>query len=59
MRAEQHLSARRRSQLAILTTCRARGPRFAVAQDTRWDEHGLTTTRNPGNVGLTQAEASR
>jgi hypothetical protein len=28
------------------------GARFAVAQDVRRDEHGLTTTRNSENVGL-------
>jgi alkyl sulfatase BDS1-like metallo-beta-lactamase superfamily hydrolase len=31
LRAEQHVSARRRGQLATLTTCRARGRRFAIA----------------------------
>jgi hypothetical protein len=39
-------------KLAVLTACRARATRFAVAQDARRDEHRLTTTRNPGNVGL-------
>jgi len=50
-RAEQYISARRRGQLAVLTTCRTRGTRFVVAQNARKDEHGLTTIRNPANVG--------
>jgi hypothetical protein len=41
-----------RGKLAVLTACRARATRFAVAQDARRDEHRLTTTRNPGNVAL-------
>jgi hypothetical protein len=36
---------------AVLTACRARGARFAVAQDARRDDPGLATIRNPGNVG--------
>ena len=38
--------------IGVLTACRARGTRFGVAQDARRDDPGLTTTRNPGNVGL-------
>ena len=34
------------------TAWRARGARFAVAQDARRDDPGLKMTRNPGNVGL-------
>ena len=52
MRAEQHVSVPRCGQLAVLTACRARGARFAVAQDARRDNPGLATIRNPGNVGL-------
>jgi hypothetical protein len=33
MRVEQHVSVPRCGQLAVLTACRARGARFAVAQD--------------------------
>jgi hypothetical protein len=51
MRAEQHGSVPRCGQLAVLTACRARGARFAVAQDARRDDPGLATIRNPGNVG--------
>jgi hypothetical protein len=51
MRAEQHVSVPRCGQLAVLTACRARGARFAVAQDARRDDPGLATIRNPGNVG--------
>ena len=51
MRSEQHVSVPRSGQLAVLTGCRARGARFAVAQDARRDDPGLATIRNPGNVG--------
>jgi hypothetical protein len=51
LQAKQHVLARRRDRLAALTTCRARDTRFAVAQDARSDDPGLTTTRNPG-IGL-------
>jgi hypothetical protein len=51
MRAEQQVSVPRCGQLAVLTACRARGARFAVAQDARRDDPGLGTIRNPGNVG--------
>ncbi len=51
MRAEQHVSALRRGQLAVLIARCARGARFAVAHDARRDDPGLATTRNPGNVG--------
>jgi hypothetical protein len=36
---------------AVLTACRGRGTRFAVARHARRDNPRLTTTRNPGNVG--------
>ena len=52
MRVEQHVSVPRCGQLAVLTACRARGARFAVAQDARRDDLGPATIRNPGNVGL-------
>ena len=51
MRAEQHVSVPRCGQLAVLTACRARGARFAIAQDARRDDPDLATIRNPGNVG--------
>ena len=35
----------------VLTAYRARGRQFAVAQDARMDDPGLTITRNPGDVG--------
>src|ERR1700736_6803496 len=51
MRTQQHVSAPRRGQLAVLTACCAHGARFAVAQDARRDDPGLATARNLGNVG--------
>ena len=54
MRAEQHVSVPRCGQLAVLSACRARGARFAVAQDARMDDPGLATIRNPRNVGFNQ-----
>jgi SAM-dependent methyltransferase len=52
MWAKQHVSVPRCGQLAVLIACRARGARFAVAQDARRDDPGLAPIRNPGNVGL-------
>ena len=49
MRAEQHVSARRRGQLPTLTTCREHGTRFAVVQGARKDDPGLT---RPGMRGM-------
>jgi hypothetical protein len=51
MRAEQHVSARRRGLLAVSTAWYGRGARFAVAQDARRDDPRLAMTPNPGNVG--------
>jgi hypothetical protein len=46
-----HLSARRRGQLAALTISRVTRHAICRCSRPRRDEHGLTTTRNPGNVG--------
>jgi hypothetical protein len=46
-----HVLVPRCGPLAVLTAYRARGARFAVAQDARRDDPGLATIRNPGNVG--------
>src|SRR3984893_11590853 len=35
------------------------GARFAVAEDAQRHDLGLTTTRNPGGVGLTETAMSR
>jgi hypothetical protein len=43
--------------IGVLTAGRALGTRFGVAQDARRDDPGLTTTRNPGNVGSRGIEA--
>src|ERR1700738_4063614 len=59
MRVEQHVSVPRCGQLAVLTACRARGARFAVAQDARRDDPGPATIRNPGKVGLCPTFSSR
>jgi hypothetical protein len=51
MKADQRVSAPRRSEVPGSTAYRGSRPRFTVVQDALRGDPGLTTTRNPGNVG--------
>ena len=51
--AKQSVPAPRRSQLAELDSCRARGNRFTIAQDARSRDHGPTTPLDRGNIAQT------
>ncbi len=49
--AERHVSAQRRGQLGFSPPAGHAGRDLPLLQDARRDDHPLTTTRTPGNVG--------